>query len=159
MDILLNPIGWLIIGAVAMIAELIIPGGVVFFLGAACVLVAGAIYFGLVTSWVSALTLFFISSLVLVVALRMVVSRFTEGDSTVANTDEILDDIDHFVPVIETIGPADRPGKVRFRGTSWHALGEGEEIPVGTTVRIVSRENISLLVEPVDPIARKLSGH
>ncbi len=159
MNILLNPTGWLIIGAIMMVSELIVPGGVVFFLGAACVLVAGAIYFGLVTSWVSALTLFFISSLVLVISLRMMVSRFAEGDSTVANTEEILDDIDHFVEVIETIGPADHPGKVRFRGTSWQALGEGEEIPVGATVRIVSRENISLLVEPADPIAHKLSGH
>ena len=43
MDFLLNPIGWLIIGALFMLSELIIPGGIVFFLGAACVIVGDMI--------------------------------------------------------------------------------------------------------------------
>ena len=159
MTILLNPLGWLIVGVIIMVSELIIPGGVVFFLGAACVLVAPAIYLGFVTTWVGALTLFFISSLVLVISLRMVVSRFAEGDSTVGNTEELLDELDEIVDVIETIGPADNPGLVKFRGTSWRALGEGEEIPAGNTARIVSRENITLLVEPADRMEKDFSAN
>ena len=156
MDFLLNPIGWLIIGALFMLSELIIPGGIVFFLGAACVIVATAVYIGLVTTWMSALTLFFVSSLVLIIALRALVGRFVEGDSTVANTEEILDEVDELVEVTEAIGPADKAGAVKFHGTIWRALGEGEEIPAGSTARIVARENISLLVTAADPMEKHL---
>ena len=156
MDFLLNPIGWLIIGALFMLSELIIPGGIIFFLGAACFIVAAAVYIGLITTWMSALTLFLISSLVLIIALRAIVSQFVEGDSTVANTEEIIDEVDELVEVTETIGPADKAGAVKFHGTIWRALGEGEEIPAGSTARIVARENISLLVTAADPIEKHL---
>ena len=87
MNFLLNPTAWLIIGALLMISELIVPGGIVFFLGAACAIVSGAIYFGLVTTWVDALTLFFVSSLFLIIALRAVVQVVAEsyGVRTIIN--------------------------------------------------------------------------
>ena len=156
MDFLLNPIGWLIIGALFMLSELIIPGGIIFFLGAACFIGAAAVYIGLITTWMSALTLFLISSLVLIIALRALVSQFVEGASTVANTEEILDEVDELVEVTETIGPADKAGAVKFHGTIWRAIGEGEEIPAGSTARIVARENISLLVTAADPMEKHL---
>ena len=117
----------------------------------------GAIYIGLVSTWTSALTLFFISSLGLVIILRSFFSRFIEGDSSVANTEELLDDLDEFVEVIKTIGPADKAGMVKFKGTQWKALGDGQEIAIGSTARIVSRENITLLVKPVDSIEKALT--
>ena len=156
MDFLLNPIGWLVIGALFMLSELIIPGGIIFFLGAACFIVAAAVYIGLITTWMSALTLFLISSLVLIIALRALVIQFVKGDSTVANTEEILDEVNELVEVTETIGPADKAGAVKFHGTIWRALGEGEEIPAGCTARIVARENISLLVTAADPMEKHL---
>ena len=156
MESFLNPIGWLTVGAVLMLLELIIPGGIVFFLGSACIVVAAAVYLELVTTWVGAITLFFISSLILIVTLRAIISRFIEGDSSVGNTSEILDEVGEIVEVIESIGPADKVGAVKFRGTAWRALGEGKEIPAGSMARIVSRENISLLVTAVDPIEKQM---
>ncbi len=152
MEIFTDPMTWVIAGALIMLSELIIPGGVVFFLGAACVVVAASLYFGLVTTGTSALTLFFISSLALIICLRFVVMRFVGGDSTVSNTEEILDEVDELVSVIETIGPAESPGVVKFRGTQWRALGDGKVIDTGSLARIVSRDNISLLVVPADPL-------
>ena len=156
MESVLNPIGWLTVGAVLMLLELIIPGGIVFFLGSACIVVAMAVYLELVTTWVGALTLFFIASLILIVTLRALFSRFIEGDSSVGNTSEILDEVGEIVEVIESIGPADKVGTVKFRGTAWRALGGGKEIPAGSMARIVSRENISLLVTAVDPIEKQM---
>lgn len=156
MEPLLNPIGWLTFGAVLMLLELIIPGGIVFFLGSACLVVATAVYFELVTTWVGALILFFISSLLLIITLRALFSSFIEGDSTISNTSEILDEVGEIVEVIESIGPADKVGTVKFRGTLWRALGEGKEIPAGSMARIVSRENISLLVTAADPIEKQM---
>lgn len=158
MDFLTDPIVWLVLGAIVMLSELIIPGGVVFFLGAACVLVAGSLFVGLIDNWVHALTLFFISSLVLVISLRFVVSQFAEGDSSVANTQEILDEVDELVDVLETIGPVDHAGLVRFRGTQWRAMGNGSVIPAGSRARIVSRDNITLLVEAVEDFETSLNS-
>lgn len=156
MNFLMDPWVWLVIGAVVMLTELVIPGGVVFFLGAACVVVAGSLWLGLVDTWVEVMTLFFISSLVLVISLRFVVSKFAEGDSTVSNTEEILDEVDQLVEVLETIGPADAAGLVKFRGSQWRALGDGGVMSSGSTARIVSRDNITLLVEPADPLERQI---
>ncbi len=148
MDILLNWMGWLIVGGIVMVAELIVPGGVVFFLGLACLLVAAGIFLGLITSWVSALTFFFISSLLLVISLRFLVSRFAQGDASVSNTDELMDEVDEIVEVIEPIGPAQKTGLVKFRGTHWQALSDGSLLAEGSQARIVSRDNITLIVTP-----------
>ena len=146
---LMSPSLWLIAGATLMVAELIIPGGIVVFLGLGCLVVAAAITLGLVSSWVSAFTLFFISSLALILMLRSVVMRFAGGDYSRGNTIEILDEIGEPVTVVETIGPGTRVGRIEFRGTEWDALGDGSEILAGEQAQIVSRENVQYLVEKV----------
>ena len=149
MNPLLEPSYWAVAAGVLMLAELIVPGGIVFFLGASCLLVAGAIWTGLISTWVGALTLFFISSLLLILCLRAFFSRFVEGDFSVANTDEILDEVDQIVDVVEPIGPAQAAGVVSFRGTRWRALGDGAALPVGSRVKIVARENTTMIVAPL----------
>jgi len=47
---------WLVFGLVLMGLELVIPGLVVVFLGAAALLVAGGLGLGLISGWVVALT-------------------------------------------------------------------------------------------------------
>ena len=150
MDILLNPYFWLGLGAFLMVAELIIPGGVVVFLGLAGVLVAAGVGLGLITSWVNALTSFFVLSLGLILVLRAFFMKYAGGDFSRGNVVEILDDVGEQAPVIEAIGPGQTKGKIEFRGTHWHALGDGSHIDVGSTVRIVGRENVSYIVELVD---------
>jgi len=140
---------WLILGVVFIIAELIIPGGIIIFLGIAALVVASALIFGLVETWTSVLTLWFISSLVLVILLRSVAQRFAGGDSTVANTDEILDVFGETVEVVDTIGPGEKKGRVVFRGAEWHALGHGGVIESAQQAQVVSHENITLIVQPL----------
>jgi len=149
MNILLNPMLWAVAGSVLMIAELIVPGGIVFFLGSGAMIVAGALWLGLITTWIGSLTLFFISSLVLIFLLRSLFSQFVEGDFSVANTEEILDEVDQVLNVVEAIGPGQQAGLVNFRGTKWRALGDGSVIPAGEKVRIVARENTTIIVIPV----------
>lgn len=158
MNIILNPSYWAIVAVVLMLAEIVIPGGIVIFLGGGALVVAAALWVGILTSWVSAFTLFFISSLLLIFGLRSVVSRFADGDFSRGNTVEILDEIDHVVDVLSNIGPGQSAGTVLFRGTRWKALGGGEEIPQGSQARIVSRENTTLIVEAVTPDEAHLHG-
>ncbi|AXQ13739.1 MULTISPECIES: NfeD family protein [Shewanella] len=141
---------WALIGIVLMLAELILPGGIVVFLGAACLLVAGAIWVGLVEGWAQSLTLWFISSIVLLLSFRQLTQRLVGGDSHVGNTDEELDLFNLPARVKETIGPGEKTGRIEFQGADWPALGDGSEIPVGTRVKVICRDNIALVVEPLD---------
>lgn len=150
MDILLNPLVWIVLGGILIVAELIIPGGVVVFLGLAAVLVAGAVGLGFITSWVNALTAFFVLSLALILGLRAFFMKYAGGDFSRGNIVEILDDIGEEVPVIEAIGPGQEKGRIDFRGTHWQALGDGSRIEAGQTVRIVGRDNVNYMVELVE---------
>jgi membrane protein implicated in regulation of membrane protease activity len=148
---LTNPIIiWGCIGLVLMLAELVIPGGIVILLGGACLVVASALGIGLVEGIVQSLTLWFIASIVLLLGFRQVTQKLVGGDSHVDNTDEELDIYNKIALVKETIGPAQHAGRIEFQGTEWSALGDGSEIAAGTQVRIICRENIGLIVEPVN---------
>lgn len=144
-----NPVAiWLISGLVLMLAELIIPGGIVFFIGLSASLTGALWFFGIVTTWVNALVLFFILTMVLILAFRGVTQKLVGGDSHIANTDEEVDIYGKTALVLETIGPGEHEGRVEFQGSQWPALGDGKEIQTGSEVTIVCHENISLLVEP-----------
>lgn len=150
MNIALNPDYWLIAGVILLVAELILPGGIVMFLGAGCLIVALAVWSGLVSTWVGALTLFFITCILLIVTLRSFAMKFVGGDFSEGNTVEILDQVGELVRVVETIGPGNRPGRVDVRGTQWTALGDGRVLNPGEMVRIVSLQNVNYIVEKVD---------
>tara|TARA_R110002073_G_scaffold596_15_gene4780 strand:- start:5606 stop:6085 length:480 start_codon:yes stop_codon:yes gene_type:complete len=158
MTYLLLPTLWLIAGIVLILAELIIPGGVVVFLGFACLVVALAVVLGWVSTWVTALTLFFVSSVALVMTLRSFFMRFAGGDFSRGNTIEILDDIGQQVAVVKTIGPGQKRGLIEYHGTRWKALSDGQEIDAGNLVQIVGRDNVSYIVEPITESKPTMNG-
>ncbi|ABE56350.1 protein of unknown function DUF107 [Shewanella denitrificans OS217] len=144
-----NPIIiWASLGLVLMLAEIIVPGGIVVLLGMASLLVAGALALGVVEGIVQSLTLWFILSIVLLLSFRHITQGLIGGDSHQDNTDEELDLYNKIALVKEAIGPGEKSGRVTFQGADWPALGDGSEILVGTQVRIICRENIALIVEP-----------
>ncbi|MFQ6371899.1 NfeD family protein [Shewanella sp. YIC-542] len=145
-----DPVGyWIIAGVILMAAELVIPGGIVVFLGSACLVVAGALWTGIIHGWVQGLTLWFISSIVLLLSFRQLTQRMMGGDSHIDNTDEELDLYNQLAQVKETIGPGEKTGRIHFQGADWPALGDGSVIPPGVQVRIICRDNIALVVEPL----------
>ncbi len=146
-----NPILiWAVIGVVLMLAELIVPGGIVILLGAAAVIVAGLLTLGIAEGVVQSLTCWFITSMVLILSFRHVTQKLVGGDSHVGNTDEELDLYNKTAEVKEAIGPGHSKGRIHFQGTDWTAKGDGREIPVGTQVRVICRDNIDFVVEPID---------
>ena len=141
---------WAVAGVVLIALELIIPGGIVMFLGASCFLVAAALKLQMITGVVQALSLWFILSIVLILAFRQVVQKFVGGETTTVETDEVLDYYGKTAQVVETIGPGESLGRVSFQGSTWPAIGDGQIIEVGATVTIVCQQNIALLVEKQD---------
>lgn len=120
---------WIIIGLIFTALELILSGGIIIFLGIAALLVGAGIYLGYITSFVVAMTSFFMISLFLMIVLRSFFIKYFEGDSRVENTDENLDNYGSIVTVIEDILPHIE-GRVSYRDSSWSARSD-EEIKAG----------------------------
>ncbi|MGI5860902.1 MAG: NfeD family protein [Myxococcales bacterium] len=150
---------WLVGGIALMLAELIVPGAVVVFLGAAAVLVAGARWLGLIESLMSSFTAWFVLSLAMIIGLRSLVGRFSSAEKSVQPTEEDLDSFGKVVDVIVTIGPNDQTGRVRYLGTSWPARSLKGSLEPGSRARIVDRENLGFVVEPlVDAIPAQVDS-
>ena len=147
---LANPVTvWLCVGIILMLSEIIIPGGIVILLGASCVVVSAAVGLGVVEGFVQTMTLWFITSMVMLLSFRHITQQLVGGDSHVDNTDEEVDLYNQLAIVKEDIGPGQQTGRIHCLGSDWTALGDGSEIKIGTKVRIICRENIGFVVEPV----------
>ena len=142
---------WIVVGVVLIVLELIVPGAVLVFLGAGALLIAFFIWLGLIQTWVTSITAWFISSLVLLLVLRSFFQRFVSGDVEKQSTDEDIDAYGDVVDVVETIGP-DREGRIRYRGTTWQATSYDYTLEAGTKAQIVYRESLVWIVEPANPL-------
>lgn len=144
---------WFIGGVLLMVAELVLPGGIVFFLGLGATLVSLLLYVGVIEGWLQALTVWFIGSLALLFGLRGVVQKIIPAQSERGKTDEDLDAYNQIAQVCTRI-PAGAEGRISFRGSSWPAKCYhcNRDLDVGSDVRIVFRENLVWVVEPVEAI-------
>jgi len=142
---------WVAAGLIFLVAEIILPGAIAFFLGLAALIVAASLYFGLINGWVNAFTMWFIFSLLLIIILRSFFQRFMQGDVEKQDTDEDMDAFGSIVEVIEKIEPT-KNGRIRFRGTTWTAKCFDKVLLPGSKAKIVLREDIDWVVEPTDLI-------
>jgi membrane protein implicated in regulation of membrane protease activity len=140
---------WVVGGIVLLVAEIVVPGMVLGFLGAAALLVALALWLGVIEGLVAALTSWFIGSIVMLVALRGLFQRLMPGDEGIQSTDEELDAFGTVVEVAETIPKGER-GRIRYRGTTWAATCYEQTLEAGGRARLVTRDGIAWIVEPVD---------
>ena len=148
----MNTMGWfwVVLGALLIVAELLVPGLVVVFLGAAALLVALAAYLGIITSWTTALIAWMILSMALVLFLRGFFARFLPGETRKGNLDE---DVEAFGVTVRVVGVDEsdpRKGRVSYRGSTWAAESADEPLVVDGTVRLLARENLVWMVEPTD---------
>ena len=133
---------WIAGGVILMISEFVIPGFVVCFFGAGAVLtgIVAAIFSALGLTW--EIAIFIVSSIVFTLVGRKL---FHGGKVRDPNDLDDVDLSDGLAVVTEAIAPG-HPGKVEFRGSFWTALAE-TEISVGTSVRILKRDNLTLTVK------------
>lgn len=142
---------WFIGGIALMLLELLLPGGIVFFLGLGGTIVALLLYAGIIDGWLQAFTAWFIGSLALLFGLRGVVQKIIPAVVHRGRTDEDLDAYKHRAQVCEAIAPGGE-GRIIFRGSTWPARCYDERcaLPAGSEVRIAFRDNLVWVVEPVD---------
>lgn len=129
---------WIVAGAILMILEVVVPGGIVVFLGLAAILVGAAVKFGWIEALSHSLIAWFALSIAALFFLRAFFLKYFEGDSSVQDVSEEADYLNSLVEVTEEVLPH-REGRVAFRGTTWGARSE-EALPVGAQAMITGRD-------------------
>lgn len=135
---------WGVLGVLFIAAEMVIPGFTIFFFGAGALLTAlAAAVLPLVSGSFGLQVLIWAGSSILSFTfLRRRFRKIFRG--TVLDKPQ-EDGIGEMVKVLEEITP-DKPGRVRFRGTSWAAASLSENFSPGDTVEIIETTGLTLTV-------------
>jgi len=136
-------------GLLMLLLEVFVPGGVALFLGLGGVVVAVLRFVGLLTDPLTAIVAWATLSAGLTIALRPIALRYFGGSASIGITDEDAETMGQTVVVVEPVHE-DTPGRVRFRGANWDARTLEGSLPKGAKARIVYRDNLTWVVEPVD---------
>jgi inner membrane protein len=138
---------FLIAGILLIGTELFLPGLVVCFLGAAAIIVAGLRWIGLIPGLTESLTVWFITSIVLLLGLRHFVLRWIPSDSTYELTDEDVSAVGSIVEVVQTVSDSNQQGRIRYAGTTWPAVTRQGTLLPGQKAKLLYRDNLVWVVE------------
>jgi len=142
---------WAVFGITLMLAELILPGLVVLFLGMAAVIVAACIYFGFIHSFVEMMLWWFVISILLIVFLRSLFAKLLPSFTEKQSIDEDAHAVGQIVKVEKRIQPNSKEGRIQFRGSTWNATCErGFSFEPGDQVRITKRIGLLYFVESIE---------
>ncbi|MDN3647793.1 NfeD family protein [Reinekea marina] len=142
------PLIWVIIGAVLIVIEFLVPGAVFGFIGAAAMLTGVLIHFGHIEGFVNIMMTFFIASFVFILFLRSALLKLFPDNSVVQNTDELQDAIGRIVEVTEDISPYKR-GRIKYLETSWEAQAETDFV-VGEQAVIAGQDGNCWIVKSIE---------
>lgn len=146
MDML--PLVWIIIGIALVLLEILIPGAVFGFIGAAAIVTGGLIYFEQISGSLQIMMTFFVVSFVFILVLRSTLLKFFPDNSVVENTDELQDAIGRIVLVTKNITPFKR-GRIKYLDTDWEAQSETEFV-VGDQAIISGRDGNCWIVKSIE---------
>jgi len=137
---------WMYAGAFLMLAELALPGFVVFFFGLAAATVSLCKWlFPSLPLWAQ-LAAFSVFSIIYLLVLRRSLKKIFTGDTeqTASIQNEFVGRIGR---VVEMVRP-DVPGRILLGDAEWAATS-ASRLDVGTEVKVVSQNNLTLRVEPI----------
>jgi membrane protein implicated in regulation of membrane protease activity len=137
---------WFLVGLLLLLLEFAAPGLIVFFFGlGACIVAVVCLLTDITLN--TQLIIFIVSSFLFLLILRKWLKGVFLGHTT--SKQDLTEDLEDFLGqravVKEKIVPK-AGGKVEFHGTNWVAQAD-QEIPEGTVVEIIGKENITLKVK------------
>ncbi|MDD2235618.1 MAG: NfeD family protein [Kiritimatiellae bacterium] len=138
---------WAIVGILLLLAELGIPGLIIFFFGLGALLTS-VVLFVVPLGLNQQLVLFLVSSLLMLVGLRRWLKNVFTGFIANKQNLEVNADGDFTgktVVVLEAIAPG-RDGKVELNGTDWRAASD-ESLAPGERVTVTRQDNLTLFVK------------
>ena len=143
-----NSLVWFIIGIFFLLAEIIMPGFIIFFFGVGGLVTALITYLFHIESVFAQISIFILSSILCLVFLRNVFTQLFKGK--VSGQRDLKDEfIGKKAIVINEIKPNSLSGKVEFNGTNWEADSEFY-IEKDSVVEITGRRDLKLIVKPVE---------
>jgi len=135
---------WAVIGLLLLIAELATVSFILCFIGLGALIVALTTWIGITPSFSSQLSVFTVSSLLLLFLLRKTARKLFAG-----HADAPPDYAGQKVPVIRPIPPGGE-GAIQYRGSDWIAFSDtAQAIPAGAVVQIEAIHGIRVKVKPV----------
>lgn len=141
---------WWCLGAICIIAEFLIPGLVIMFVGLGALTVGALRYYQVIDSVTAQFLVWFVSTLVYCFTLRLLVIRFYPSDRVKREIRDQEIDQNTECDVVITI-PKGGIGRIRHEGATWNARAESEAIQIeeGSKVRIISRDNLTYIVSKI----------
>lgn len=139
------PLIWAIAGLALILAEFVVPEFVIFFFGLGALL--NSLVLALVPSLADNILVQILSwlgfSTLTLFGFRRYFSRWFKGRRF--EEDDHGELVGRKAEVLEEITP-EKPGRIRFGGTSWVAFTYDESFAKGETVQIIRREGMRFLV-------------
>ena len=139
---------WFIVGVILIALEFFIPGAILSFLGMGAVIVAGLLYFKLITGFLQSFIAWFIISIILVLFLRSFLLKFMPSLKEKQETSEEEFAKGSLVEVLEDTSPFS-PGRIRFRDTTWESYSD-HQFKKGDSAKIVRSQNNGWVIGPID---------
>ncbi len=140
---------WIGFGILCIVAEFLIPGLVVVFVGLGALTVVLGMHLGYIIELPAQLITFFISSIIYIFTLRFLFLRLIPTDTKKENINEDDNVLGQIVEVTETISSG-KLGRIQHSDSTWQAKSQDEEeILKGEKVKIVGRDNITWLVTKI----------
>ena len=144
-------IAWIVLGLGLIGSEFVIPSLVTLFIGASALVVALARFLGVIEGLPASVGVWIASSVFMVLTLRKALMKYFPAGERKGNVDERSAEYGVEVDVTEDVNDGNQDGRIRFQGTNWSATTTGPTIRKGQRARIVFRDNLVYVVEPVEP--------
>jgi membrane protein implicated in regulation of membrane protease activity len=138
-------LAWFLIGIFFYAVELALPGFIVFFFGIGAWCTALAVYM-MDISTSAQLGVFLVTSLATLFLLRKYIQTVFIGSTQEDDASVRAEPVADTGVVTEDIIPPGK-GRVKYGGSFWKAVAE-EPISTGTTVKIISQDNLEVKVRP-----------
>ncbi|EMJ96121.1 NfeD family protein [Leptospira alstonii] len=138
---------WIGGGVLLILAEFFIPGTFVAFLGTSGIITGIVVYFfDISIGWQLGLWAS-LSTLLIYVGSTTIRKIFpAQTEHAVPENDQI----GRLVSVVKDILVERKGGRILFQGVEWDAVSQKSRIPKGSKARILSRDNLTFLVEPLE---------
>ena len=138
----------IITGIILIVVEFFLPGGISFCIGFSSILIGLAYEFNFISNPVN-IFLAWCSLSVLSSAIGIFIfNKLFAGKSIKDHFDEDTDAYGKIAIVTEDVDEV--KGRIQYQGTGWKAVTLGEKISQGKKVKLVARNNVTWIVEPMD---------
>lgn len=150
---------WLIVSGICFIIEIATVGFLVFWFAVAALITCILSLF--IHSVIAQTTIFIILSIVLIALSRPFAEKIGRKDKVVTNSNSVIGKEGIVVKQINSkLGEV---GQVKVGGDTWSAVVNDykDEIPVGSTIRVLKIDGVKLIIEPINitPKSKILSNN